>query len=297
MHSGKNEKPHYFIPSFILLFACIIFSPGFVQAQLNEISEEELSGVSAQSGINQVIGNSQFRITYDSYSISDTDHDPAHWMEFNNITIDDGLGGYFSMDTPENDMDYNMIDVGTDASGSTMVYMNLSQHVEPRTYTVGNFVFCDQDLGSLQLANLTMGASDKLIIGGRQGGESGINLEYQTQMDIDSFTYRYNFNALPNYPNSLVLSGIHLSQYALGSPEDPTSWVSIGKFKFGDLANDNPMTIDVGTSDTNVTSTFINIPMTGTARVENVEFHKNDLGPIAIDGINVHYLGIQIPGN
>lgn len=296
MITADNQKPSYtYLLTFILM--CMICIPALLQAQMSELPEDELSYVSAQSGINYVIGESQHRITLDSYRISDTDHDPANWMEFNNITIDDGMGGYFSMDTPNNEYDFNTMDVATDLAGRTMVYMNLSTHVEPRTYSVGNFVFCNQDLGSLLVSNLTLGASDSLIFGGRLDGGSGIDMEYQTQMDIDSFTYTYNFNSQPNFPRSLVLSGIHLSQYSLGSPEDPTSWVSIGKFKFGDFANDNPMTIDVGTTDGNVTSAFINIPMTGTARVENVEFHEQDFGPVAIDGINVHHLGILIPGN
>ena len=293
----QKHKSSYFLIEVILLTGCIIFSPAFLQAQLNEVSEEELSQVSAQSGITRVIGDSQFRVTLDSYRISDTDHSPRNWMELNNITIDDGLGGYFSMDTPANEADFNTIDVGTDSSGRFNVLMNMSTNVEPRTYTVGNFVFCDQDLGSIKLSNVRHG-TDMLTIGSHMDGTCGIDMEYQTKIDIDSLTYTYNFSPLPNFPRSLVLSGIHLSQFSLGSPEDPTSWISMGKFKFGDLANDNPITLDVGTNEnTGVTSCFMNIPMQGTARVENVEFHKQDFGPIAIDGINVHHLCIQIPGN
>jgi len=31
--------------------------------------------------------------------------------------------------------------------------------------------------------------------------------------------------------------------------------------------------------------------------VENVDFGGNQFGPCAIDGMTVHHLGIQIPGN
>jgi len=223
-------------------------------------------------------------------------------MEFNNFTIDDGQGGYFSLDTPAEDIipmtlfNYNTIDIATDDYGQTFVVMNSSTNVSPRTYTIGNFVFCDQDLGSLRLENVRHDV-DTVAFGSHADGGCGIDMEYQTKIDIDSITYRYNFNSLPNFPNSLVLSGLHLCQYATGSPEDPTSWSYAGKFKFGDLANDNPITIDVGTTDENGTSVFMNIPMSGIARVENVEFNKQDFGPVAIDGINVHHLGIQLPGN
>ena len=293
MHFDEDQKMPYIISELIILsivfIMCIPFS---ATARMTEVSEDKLSQISAQSGINYVFGESQLRITQDSYRISDTDHTPANWMEFNNFTVDDGLGGYFSVDTPAVYSDFNTYDIGTDVDGQTLVMMNLSHHVEPRTYTVGNFVFCNQDLGSMRLADVTMGASDKLIFGGRMNGESGIDMEYQTQIDIASFEYTYN-----NQPTSLTLSGIHLSQYAIGAPEDPTSWSYTGKFKIGDIANDNPVTFDVGTSDENVTSAFINIPMTGSARVEGVDFGGNNFGPCAIDGITVHHLGIQIPGN
>jgi len=256
------------------------------------MSEDDLAKVSAQSGISHVIGNSQLRITYDSIRISDTDSVPRNYIEFNNLTIDDGEGGYFSLDTPPVEQDFNTFDIATLGDGQSLVLMNLSHHVEPRTYTVGNLVFCDQDLGSVRLDNLTQGASDKLIIGSHSGGGTGIDMEYQTKIDIDSLEYTYN-----NQSASLLFSGIHLSQHALGSPEDPSSWDCLGKFQLGDIEDDNPMTIDVVTSDDNVTSMFINMPMMGNARVEAVDFDGNHFGPCAIDGMTVHYLGIQIPGN
>ncbi|HOO47024.1 MAG TPA: hypothetical protein PLM29_12385, partial [Deltaproteobacteria bacterium] len=276
-----------------MVLLCI---PPVSRAQLTEITEEELSQVSAQAGITYNFGDSGFRITYESYRISDTDHDPVHWMEFNELTIDDGQGGYFSMDTPFDNLlsyyDFNTIDVATGDAGQSYVMMNLSTHAEPRTYSVGNFVFCDQDLGGIRLEDVQMGPSDKLIIGARTDGGSGIDMEYQTRIDIASIEYTYN-----NQPTSLVLSGIHLSQYATGSPEDPTSWLYTGKFKIGDIENNNPMTMDVGTSADNGTSVYLNIPMTGSARVEGVDFGDNRFGPCAIDGINVHHLIVQMPGS
>ncbi len=296
MHLDEKQKPSYFTLGIIIFVITLIMCiPCVSRSQLTEVSEERLSQVSAQSGINYVFGETGIRATQESFRISDTDHDPAHWMEFNNFSVDDGQGGYFSMDTPYYGLlspyYYNTIDIGTDDDGQTLVMMNLSTHYEPRTYTVGNFVFCNQDLGSIRLANVQHDV-DKLIIGARTDGQCGIDMEYQTKIDIESIVYNYN-----NQPTSLRLSGIHLSEYALGSPEDPTSWVSLGEFKIGDMAHDNPVTIDVATIDDIGTSVFINIPMTGSARVEGVEFDGKNFGPCAIDGIKVHYLGIQLPGN
>jgi len=297
MHSKKRQKSQFITQVIIILFIMVLLCiPPVSRAQLTEITEEELSQVSAQAGITYTYGDSQFRITSESYRISDTDHDPVHWMEFNNFTINDGKGGYFTMDTPFDGLlsyyYFNTIDVATGDAAQAYVMFNLSTHAEPRTYTVGNFVFCDQDLGSIRLEDVQMGLSDKLIIGARTDGGSGIDMEYQTRIDIASIEYTYN-----NQPTSLLLSGIHLSQYATGSPEDPTSWLYTGKFKIGDIENNNPMTMDVGTSADNGTSVYLNIPMTGSARVEGVDFGDNRFGPCAIDGINVHHLIVQMPGS
>lgn len=281
---------------FIAHAVIILGMPSVSGAQMSEVDENELSKINAQSGISYVIGDSQYHITTDSYRFSDTDHDPHNWIQLNNITIDDGYGNPFSMNTPANEADFNTIDVGTDVAGLTHVLLNLSMNVDPRTYTIGNFVFCNQDLGSLRLEDYRNAPSNRLTFTARNDGSSGINFDYQTEIMIGAAKFIYN-----NTPESLSLSNIHLSEYAYGDPADPTSWYYSGKFKLGDPANNNPATIDVGTVDngdgTTTTSVFYNIPMKGSIRVQDVNFGGKSLGPCAIDGINVHRLGIQIPGN
>ncbi len=276
----------------IIIVAQVVCFPADSSAQLSEISEDDLSQITAQAGINITYGQTGMLIDMDSFRFSDTDHDPHNWIELNNVTIDDGQGGFFSLDTPFNVYDVNMLDIGTDSSGRTLLYLNISTHVEPRTLTVDNVVFCDQDLGGIQVGNLTGGASDRLTIGGRTDGGCGIDLEYRTRIDIDSVEYTYN-----TQQDSLLLSGIHLCQYATGSPEDPTSWEMLGKFMIGDLENNKPVTMDIGTDAEGNTSILYNFPMSGSARIEGVSFGGNDFGPCAIDGINVHHLAVQIPGN
>jgi hypothetical protein len=40
----------------------------------------------------------------------------------------------------------------------------------------------------------------------------------------------------------------------------------------------------------------LNLPMSGSVRVENITFGGNDMGLLAIDGMNVQKLYIEIPG-
>lgn len=296
-------KTGNFFPLFIaiIILVCLPLSS---HALMNEIPEQELSQISAQAGIRYIIGNSGIRISTDSFWISDTEPE-QHWIKFDNITVDDGEGGYFSMDTPLKTgyeyaidpfhPDFNTIDIATDGLGRTRIILNQSTAVHPRTYTVGNFLFCEQDLGSIRLADVTRGLSDSLVIGSRANGEVGIDMQYWTELNMASLDYTYNTDN-----GSLNLQGVHLSQYASGSPEDPTAWSFSGKFKFGDMANDSPVTMDVATWNDGIstgTSMFMDVPMSGTMRVENVQFGGNHFGPIAIDGITVHHMNIMMPGN
>ena len=106
---------------------------------------------------------------------------------------------------------------------------------------------------------------------------------------------------------SLNLQGIHLSESVSGTPEsDPSSWVFSGEFRVGDLgggvintgdSSPSPATIDVATDTSKATpetSVFINLPMKGTIRVEKASLGGSNFGPIAIDNITVHHLGLRI---
>lgn len=287
---------------YVSLAACCIVlllsMPVSSFAQMNEVTESVLSSISAQSGISYTIGNSGYRVATTSYRFSDTDSTPYNWIELNDVTVDDGLGNYFSMDTPYEEADFNTTDVGTDEDGLTSIFMNLSLTVEPRTYTVGDFVFCNQSLGILRVENFRTAPSNKLIVSARNTGGGGINFDYSTELMIDSA--RFIYNQVAPVPDELNFTGIHMAETVTGDPTTPSLWAYTGKFKFGDTANDNPATIDVGTADngdgTQTTSVFYNIPMKGSVRMESVNLGGTSFGPCALDGINVHRLGIQIPG-
>jgi len=274
----------------------VMGSASFAFCAMNTLDESDLSSITGQSGVT-IYQSGEALVTVEKLMFSDTDT-PYHWMEFRNLTIDkDGLGNYFSFATP---MDYvaNIetgapivdypitLDVGTDSTGRTLVQQVDSSNMNPRTFTVGTFLFCDQELGSLQLKGLTQGPNVA-----RTGGHaSGIDFDYTTQLYATSFEHQYNTAG-----DALKLSGIHLAGSASGAENNPSSWVFSDTFKIGDIDNSSPATIDVGTNTSiNNTAVFLNLPMQGTLRVEDVSFGGASFGPVAIDGINVHHLNIKI---
>ena len=283
------KKTFFYYPWIIagLLFL-LVLCPVCAQvahAQMQEMGDEELSLVSARSGITLAISGSAMRYEADSIWIGDTDHFPDNLIRLNDVVVDDGAGGYFSFSTPE---EYPItMDVGTSAAGDTLVMMYLTDHTYPRTIRVGGIEFCGQDIGSLAIEGMTVTDNQVNI-----GAHGGIDLEESMRLNIDAIRYAYSLT------EELGLLGIHLGGSFSGAAEDPTSWVSSGSFRFGDIAGDNPVTFDVGTTSVgDKTAIILDVPMQGSLRVEGVSFGGTDFGPIAIDGIRVHHFTTVIsPG-
>lgn len=296
----------------MLVLALAFLAPAVLHAQMSEVSDEELSSISAQAGINANYGDFGVNITTDSIRYSDTD--TGSWIELNNFAIS-GPGGYFLLDCP---VDYPMtVDVGsgptTDGYTRTLVQYQLSDHINPRTWTVGNLVFCNQDLGSLTFDTSTVEPSIYRVASHLDAGTSGIDFEYLTKWRTQDFTYAYSTAATGN---TLQLTGLNLAETVTGDPtSDPATWVYNGTFRIGDIvggnidvdddasnaALPNPATIDIATDTSTTptnTSVYLNLPMKGSIRVANVNLGGTDFGPIAIDGITAHRFGVRFnPGN
>ena len=292
--------------SVISFFILVLMFPLAASARMAGMGDEELSSITGQSGVSIAIDEGLARVTFDSWYIEDTDHRVNYdtWesgdtdknrIEFNNLVIDDGAGGNFSFATPAGQP--ITFDVGTSPykADQTIISLALPNHSNPRYISVGNFVFCSQDIGSLALDHITE-TERHFFIGPHAAGGCGIDFEYTTKMDIDALEYTYN--STPG--GSLLFSGIHLCQTPQGAPETPADWTFSGPFKIGDFAGNNPATMDVGTNSAEEggkTVLRLNVPMQGSLRVGNVSFGANNFGPCAIDGINVHRLSIElVPG-
>lgn len=254
------------------------------------------------SGITVAVNGTGARLEFGYLGFSDTDN--GNWIGLENLTVDDGMGGYFSYDTPLNTP--IQFDVGSDETGRSAVWFVLSDHVLPRSYSAEHLVFCGQDIGSLSFGGVTQGPS-QFLIAAHNDGTRGIDYEFFTKLGIDSVGYAYN-----NAPSSFAMSGIHAVGTAAGAPEDPSSWSFSGEFMIGDLdgeeidvdndpgnaAAPNPATIDVGTdTTTGNTSMVLGAPMKGTIRIEDVSFGGASFGPCAIDGITVHHLNLTFSPN
>ena len=286
-----------FFSVLLFILAALFFAAPSGAAEPVPLSDAELANVTGQAGIS-IYTSIATRYTSSVMKYSDTEPS-QNWIEFQNVTVDDGSGGYYLIESPSYD-EVNTLDIGTNDAGRTLVSFKDYSRVSPRWYHVENFVFCNQSLGSLHLDALSMGPSLYHAGAHADGTGGGYDFDYSTRVSAQAFRYTYNTTG-----ETLNLSGIHLVGQATGgavdNPADPSTWAFTGAdnvFRIGDIGNGNPAKIDVVTDATGVTSLYLNLPMQGSLRVENVAFGPgNNFGPIAIDGINVHRLSIELrPG-
>jgi hypothetical protein len=260
--------------------------PTSSDAKMRALGDAQLEAVTAQSGIT-IWMDVAIQYTSDSLRISDTDSDPADWIELQGVTITNGTDDYFSVKTPWNDP--VIIDVATSDTGQPLVVTEFSTHVEPRYYHADALVFCSQDIGRLDIDNVIQQPSTFRLGAPTDGSQSAL-WDLATQIDIDSFKYTYN-----EANQTFALTGIHLAGTATGDPTDPTLWAFDGQFTIGDLDNDTPAAFDVGTdADTGLTVVAMSLPMQGTLRIEDIDFGGQSFGPAAIDGLQVHRLSVGL---
>lgn len=295
-----------------LVFLCMLLAP-LVASGMTALGDAALSACRAGSGVSLDMTGTE-RIHVGSLWLQDTDTGNA--FELNNIVWDNGSGGGFSVSTPAGDP--VTFDVGTNAGGRTLLFLHDSTQVSPRTFSA-NLHFLEyypgatdvenydpgfydpvldihdhvtdykvHDLGSIKVSDI-MRTENSLLI----GAHGGIDFEHGEKIDIGSARYQYN-TTLGDNPatttivetdfvlNALTFSGVHFS----GAGDS-------GPFKTGDIAGGNPAQIDIGTNAAGVTAVILELPMTGNIRVDNVTFGTKDLGPLALEGLNVHRLTIQ----
>jgi hypothetical protein len=282
----------------VILYLAMLLLPVTALA-MTPVTDSELSGVTGQAGVT-IYMDMPIKYTFGSFKFSDTDHDPHNWIEFNNITITSRLY------TPPGSPITFDVATGTNIDDTERTFSNLvlSQNAGSQTWNIENFVFVNQDIGSLQFENMYTADPTILRFSGHPGaGASGMEFEYLSSWVVQNISYNYNTSG-----GNLLLSGMHLAESASGAsddPSNPSTWQFTGSFRVGDLLGGNipvdstnasvpnPATYDVATSG-DYTSIYLNLPLKGTIRVTDVQLGGPDFGPIAIDGIVAHHLFVKI---
>lgn len=285
----------------LLCFICILVGlRSNAWCRMEALPDAEMAAVVAQSGVSIVLANVQFDWAAGHVTIYDTDSDrssdaDAGSISFEGITLLNGVVETLSAITLDV---YTIDDSSNPLDGQTFTVWESPDLFQYLNFTIDDLIFCGQSLGQIEIDNYTT-PQQYWLTGAHT---SGMDFEAGLEMHIDSLSYLFNSD-----DNAFDLTGIHLAgsfddmddfdstdSTTWDIPPDPSEWSCSGVFSIGDVNGGNPATLDIGTDSGGQTVVQLELPMSGSIRVENLTFGGNDFGPMAIDGIEVHRLTVTL---
>lgn len=297
----------------ILLVLITSFNSGSAIA-LEALSQGQMKHAVAQAGVSIAITDLNTEI-YSGLKFSNPD-DSTQYINFEELHI---LSHVDTAPSDKNDdglINHLTIDVG---SINNLVMLNIKNNDLSiiSDMTIGNIDFCGTSIGSLSAQSMETSMLNFDM--GPHTGSAGIDYQMGQRFSIDSLSYHYNTN------DALSFTGITFANSFTGPLITPANWSPVGAFQLGDILNNRPATFDITVdhqesltmtdsngdtytiSNPRYDSTYIalSMPMSGSIRINNISNITNfggsnqgitDLGLLAIDGIDVQKLNIEIPG-
>ena len=272
---------------FLIIYFCASIIP-FPASCLEKLSDIEMKSLRAQAGISVALNDNTIYNSAEYIRLTNA-QDLSSYIELQD------LESTMNIDCGKDDIDNDgvvgqiLIDVLSLANGQAFIQISADDLSLDWDVSIGNINVCGAggDLGSLAIENITIPKFH--VYAGTHG--YGLDAEVGFQSRIDSLTFQYNDNPTAPETGSLIFTGSSFAGSFDGTIDDPSSWVARNEFVMGDIYNDNPVTFDVNADHVQIKST-----MTGSFRIENVDFNNTDMGMVIMDDINVHRLDIEIPG-
>lgn len=267
---------------------------------LESLTSDQMKQTVARSGVDVAINNAVTENYLQSVSLlnfgADDDYDPGDpYLSFNGVHIISSLNtGGTDMNT-DGSFNHLSIDYGSVTLGSVnqaMIFLDCLDLNYSTDTIVDDIDFFGTHIGNMLIDNSTL-SSFHLYMGPH--ASTGIDFELGLRMKTDRVVYNYNST------DSLTFSGIHIGRGFSGAPEDPLTWNALtsptDQFMIGDIDKRTPATIDfISENSDRQGFVALNLPMSGSIRVENINFGGNNFGSLAIDGLKAEKLYIEIPG-
>lgn len=249
------------------------------------------------AGVDIAINGNETEIYSEHFTISNPDQDDSlYHLSFN------GIHSITTLNTGERDanadgtINHLRLDVGL-FNNEVMLFAESPDLTLSTDLTVDSIVFCNKNIGRLLIDDMNL--SSFHLIGGPHLN-NGVSFELGCTLNVDSFIFSYNSDPDPIY-GFFSMEGISFE--GSGVTE---------QFLIGNLSDSRPATIDIVSDDTaewilgsnppvanprNGTAYIsMNLPLQGSIHVDNVILNGKSFGGIAIEGINVEKLYIEIPG-
>lgn len=294
--------------TYILFVLVGMWSLASTISALEALSSDQMKSAVAQAGVQIAIRDAVTEAYSEGFTVFNTElGSEDQYMSLNGIHM------LSSLDTGAHDMNgdglihHLSLDLGL-FENQVMLFAESPDFNITSDITVDAIDFYGTNIGGLFIDNLEL-FSFHLYMGPHLG--SGVDFEFGEQLHADSMTLGDN----PDY--ELKFSGIAVAgSFSETVLENTDSWRAEGKFLIGNLAEGKAASIDIS-GDTvagwefedgsgvdyfienpraNTAYIAANLPFEGSIRVENIKFGNSDLGLLAIDGIKVEKLYIEIPG-
>lgn len=285
----------------LILISLIFFICSSAYGELKELNNQEMDNIKAQAGVSIEFDNAQF---YNEFkNIEFYDSDKTGHVSFKNVIIGDNMGWGYTINTNE-PISIDIVEFSTgifDIDPDYALEISAPDLDENKWISVGNIVFCDKDIGVLNMGPIQPKAlkfwiapPDDNTLGDT---DSGLYFKLWTKEQIGEITYKYNTSS------SFKIAGIHIANSFSGDPTTPSSWSSSGMFLIGEQGGSDSNFARVNITRTDLGNIFnhdyrvqmeLDLPMSGSLRIENLQVGSNNFGPMAIDNIVVHKLSVTI---
>lgn len=293
---------------FIPFVLSVFFTPSPVFC-LEKMDKKQLKAETGQAGLDIAMDSVVIYHGSDSVRVANPSDPENNYVSFENIK---GLGVF---ETGAADIDNDgvagklTIDVGTVTNNPDittddmpLVFLSCPDWMQNIDVLIGNVNWCGKSIGSAEIRGFSL-PSWHAYIGSYNGAGVDFQLGFRTKIEEIKFNYGENGESFS--VNKLQAAGTFAhdpSDAIQDNPEDPSTWKASGEFKVGDAlaSTPNPASIDIGVRENadGTTTPIIQMQLnaSGSIRASDIAFGTQSFGPMAIDGIKVHNMKIELPG-
>jgi len=300
---NKIAKSYVMCGVFTFAFS-VLFTPSPVFC-LEKMDKSRLRSETGQAGIDIGMDNIVIYHGVDSVKIANPADPENNYVGFGNIK---GLGVF---ETGAADVDGDNIagkltlDVGSvinstpaTADDIPLVFLSCPDWMQNVDVMIGNIDWCGKNIGSAEMRGFSL-PSWHAYIGAYNGAGIDFQLGFRTKIEEIKFNYG---ETVESFSVKKLQTAGTFKENPDDNPSDPSTWEASGEFKAGDALADtpNPASIDIGvrTNDDLTTTPIVQMELnaSGSIRASDIAFGSKSFGPVAIDGIKVHSMKIELPG-
>lgn len=253
---------------------------------LEPMDEAEMDRVQGQSGIAMTMSDLNIYNENDYLAYEDTSAagnriefaDTASFYAYQSLAPT-----YLQVYTNQQDL----VLVGLEVLAEDGQAMDMGTFFQAENYTFSNQHLGSMDIEDLSLQEFALYLTPAEALDNVQG--SGMAMQMEARSSLQEF--RWNYQSGDGNDQALVLGQATVAQSfdQEGQPQ--------GRFQIGELdARDensgeiNPALFQVRQDENDQAFVRMNLPMQGSLRVEDVQMGDHDLGPIRVEGMQIHHL-------